>query len=135
VREHTTALANSLWAGTSVQRDLPSVAVAAMRSVGFLFANSPDKVDGTLVNAMSGNELSRVRTEFRLRPPEPINQCLLETSGPTSLCEQVPYARHQSNEAGDPKFAAGPRSDIRILMREMNPLLAFQVSDLRNEYN
>jgi len=26
-----------------------------------------------LMHAMSGNELSRVRTEFRLRPPEPTN--------------------------------------------------------------
>jgi hypothetical protein len=33
----------------------------------------PTQVDGTLMHAMSGNELSRVRTEFRLRPPEPIN--------------------------------------------------------------
>jgi hypothetical protein len=32
---------------------------------------------------------SRVRTEFRLRPPEPINQSLLESGGPTLLCNQV----------------------------------------------
>jgi hypothetical protein len=38
---------------------------------------------------MSGNELSRVRTEFRLRPPEPINQSLLESRKPTLLCNQV----------------------------------------------
>jgi hypothetical protein len=49
----------------------------------------PHQVDGALVHAMSGNELSRVRTEFRLRPPEPINQCLFESSGPTLLCNQV----------------------------------------------
>jgi hypothetical protein len=49
----------------------------------------PNQVDGALVHAMSGNELSRVRTEFRLRPPEPINQCLLESRGPTLLCNQV----------------------------------------------
>ena len=30
---------------------------------------------------MSGTELSRVRTEFRLRPPEPTNQKPLESSG------------------------------------------------------
>ena len=41
--------------------------------------------------AMSGTELSRVRTEFQLRPPEPIKQSLLESSGPTFLCNQVPY--------------------------------------------
>jgi hypothetical protein len=50
----------------------------------------PSQVDGALVHAMSGNELSRVRTEFRLRPPEPINHCLLESRGPTLLCNQVP---------------------------------------------
>jgi hypothetical protein len=33
----------------------------------------PNQVAGVLVRAMSGTELSRVRTEFRLRPPEPIN--------------------------------------------------------------
>jgi hypothetical protein len=53
----------------------------------------PNQVDGALVHAMSGNELSRVRTEFRLRPPEPINQCLLESRGPTLLCNQVEVNR------------------------------------------
>jgi len=32
------------------------------------------QVRGVLVHAMSGTELSRVRTEFRLRLPEPINK-------------------------------------------------------------
>ena len=41
----------------------------------------PNQVDGVLVRAMSGTELSRVRTEFRLRPPEPINQSPLESRG------------------------------------------------------
>jgi hypothetical protein len=36
---------------------------------------------GVLVHAMSGTELSRVRTEFRLRLPEPINKRPLESSG------------------------------------------------------
>jgi hypothetical protein len=49
----------------------------------------PNQVDGVLVRAMSGTELSRVRTEFRLRPPEPIKQSLLESRGPTLLCNQV----------------------------------------------
>jgi hypothetical protein len=39
--------------------------------------------------AMSGTELSRVRTEFRLRPPERINQNPLESRGPTLLCNDV----------------------------------------------
>ena len=41
----------------------------------------PNQVDGALVHAMSGTELSRVRTEFRLRLPEPINQSLLVSRG------------------------------------------------------
>jgi hypothetical protein len=41
----------------------------------------PIQVDGALVHAMSGYELSRVRTELRLLPPEPINQTLLASRG------------------------------------------------------
>ncbi len=51
----------------------------------------PIQVRGVLVHAMSGTELSRVRTEFRLRLPEPINKDPLESRGPTLLCNQVPY--------------------------------------------
>ena len=49
----------------------------------------PIQVDGALVHAMSGTELSRVRTEFRLHLPEPINKSPLESRGPTLLCNQV----------------------------------------------
>ena len=49
----------------------------------------PIQVRGVLVHAMSGTELSRVRTEFRLRLPEPINKSPLESRGPTLLCNQV----------------------------------------------
>src|SRR5271167_4697400 len=38
---------------------------------------------------MSGTELSRVRTEFRLRPPEPINESDSSRARPTLLCNQV----------------------------------------------
>ena len=31
----------------------------------------PNQVDGAILRAMSGTELSRVRTEYRLSPPEP----------------------------------------------------------------
>ena len=51
----------------------------------------PIQVHGVLVHAMSGTELSRVRTEFRLRPPEPINKSSLESRGPTLLCNQVKH--------------------------------------------
>jgi hypothetical protein len=49
----------------------------------------PIQVHGVLVHAMSGSELSRVRTEFRLRLPEPTNKSLLESRGPTLLCNHV----------------------------------------------
>jgi hypothetical protein len=39
----------------------------------------PHQVDGFRARAMSGTELSRVRTEFRLRLPEPINKSPLES--------------------------------------------------------
>ena len=51
----------------------------------------PNQVDGAFVRAMSGTELSHVRTEFRPRPPEPIKQSLRESSGPTLLCNQAEY--------------------------------------------
>jgi hypothetical protein len=51
----------------------------------------PIQVRGVLLDAMSGTELSRVRTEFRLRLPEPINKSSLESRGPTLSCNQVPY--------------------------------------------
>jgi hypothetical protein len=47
------------------------------------------QVRGVVVHAMSGTELSHVRTEFRLRLPEPINKSPLESRGPTLLCNQV----------------------------------------------
>jgi hypothetical protein len=51
----------------------------------------PNQVRGVLVHAMSGTELSRARTEFRLRLPEPINKSSLESRGPTLLCNQVVF--------------------------------------------
>ena len=44
---------------------------------------------------MSGIELSRVRTELRLLPHEPINQSLLVSRGPALLCNQVLFGRNQ----------------------------------------
>jgi hypothetical protein len=37
----------------------------------------PYQVDDDMLHAMSGTELSRVRTELRLLPPEPIKQTSL----------------------------------------------------------
>ena len=55
----------------------------------------PIQVRGVLVHAMSGTELSRVRTEFRLRLPERINNSPLESRGPTLLCNhlKIPHVR------------------------------------------
>ncbi len=51
----------------------------------------PIQVPGVLVHVMSGTELSRARTKFQLRLPEPVNKSPLESRGPTLLCNQVPY--------------------------------------------
>jgi hypothetical protein len=52
------------------------------------------QVDDALLHAMSGIELSRVRTELRLLPHEPINQSLLVSRGPALLCNQVLFGRN-----------------------------------------
>jgi len=59
----------------------------------------PIQVRGVLVQAMTSTELSRVRTEFRLRLLEPINKSPLESRGPTLLCNQMVLPRfHFSDE-------------------------------------
>jgi hypothetical protein len=50
----------------------------------------PIQVRGVLVHAMSGTELSRVRTEFRLRLPEPINKSPLESRGADIVMQSSP---------------------------------------------
>ena len=60
----------------------------------------PIQVRGVLVQAMSGAELSRVRTEFRLRLPEPINKSSLESRGPTLLCNHVDHPASRDSEKG-----------------------------------
>jgi hypothetical protein len=56
----------------------------------------PIPVSGVLVRARSGTELSRVRTEFRLRLPEPSNKSPVESRGSTLLCNQVLLPRFTS---------------------------------------
>jgi hypothetical protein len=56
----------------------------------------PIQVRGDLVHAMSGTELSRVRTEIRLRLPEPINKSPLESRGPTLLCNQLTHYKNRT---------------------------------------
>ena len=50
----------------------------------------PIQIHGVLLHTMSGTELSRVRTEFQLRLPKPINKSALESRGPILLCNQIP---------------------------------------------
>src|SRR5580698_9756123 len=71
----------------------------------------PIQVRGVLVHAMSGTELSRVRTEFRLRLPEPINKSPLESRGPTLLCNQVKYW----NFSGKPTYHRRRTSSQKIV--------------------
>jgi hypothetical protein len=49
------------------------------------------QVDDALPHAMSGTELSRVRTELWLLAHEPINQSLLVSRGPALLCNHVVF--------------------------------------------
>jgi hypothetical protein len=56
----------------------------------------PNQLHGVLVHAMSGTELSRVRTEFRLHLPEPINKSPLELRGATLLCNQLTYNKNRT---------------------------------------
>ena len=74
----------------------------------------PIQVHGVLVRAMSGTELSRVRTEFRFRLPEPINKSPLESRGPTLLCNQVP-AVPKACGSGMPSDVDGIGSKTRDL--------------------
>jgi hypothetical protein len=55
----------------------------------------PIQVRGVLVHARSGTELSRVRTEFRLRLPEPINKSPLASSGADIVMQSRPDQRFQ----------------------------------------
>jgi hypothetical protein len=62
----------------------------------------PIQVRGVLVHAMSGTELSRVRTEFRLRLPEPSNKSPLESRGADIVMQSTGMARsHRSASATD----------------------------------
>jgi hypothetical protein len=51
----------------------------------------PVRVHGVQVLPMSGTELSRVRTEFQFRLPEPINKNQRESRAPTLLCVRVKF--------------------------------------------
>jgi hypothetical protein len=46
---------------------------------------------GVLIHAISGTELSRVRTEFRLRLPEPINKSPLESRGADIVMQSLAH--------------------------------------------
>ena len=60
----------------------------------------PIQVRGVLVHAISGTELSRVRTEFRLRLPEPINKSPLESRGADIVMQSCPVLVLQMSGKG-----------------------------------
>jgi hypothetical protein len=69
------------------------------------------QVRGVLVHAMSGTELSRVRTEFRLRLPETINKSRLESRG--RHCYAIKRRGHRRDNSRVTRRAssnAAPRS-------------------------
>jgi hypothetical protein len=69
----------------------------------------PIQVRGVLVHAMSGTELSRVRTEFRLRLPEPINKSPLESRGADIVmqsCAAIELSKIRLLDTG-PTFSPG----------------------------
>ncbi len=81
------------------------------------------QVDDALLHAMSGTELSRVRTELRLLPPEPINQTLLASRGadivmqssPLGITVQVPGQLSRRNPYGRfPRFFAYRRRSATV---------------------
>jgi hypothetical protein len=78
----------------------------------------PIQVDGVLVHAMSGTELSRVRTEFRLRLPEPLHKRPLESRG--RHCYAIKWNLAKSGCPVTHRSAArltGNRRDIRKCSR------------------
>ena len=58
-------------------------------------SGTPYQVHNALLHAMSGTKLSRVRTELRLLPPEPINQSLLASRGADIVMAQQGYLSFQ----------------------------------------
>jgi hypothetical protein len=82
----------------------------------------PNQVDGGLVRAMSGTELSRVRTEFRLRPPEPINQSLLESRGADIVMQSSKALIQMSGNPTNHPSGIGLSKGKRL------PRQAFQIS-------
>jgi hypothetical protein len=60
----------------------------------------PIPVRGVLVHSRSGTELSRVRTEFRLRLPEPSNKRPLESRGADIVMQSSPVLEPQMSGNG-----------------------------------
>jgi hypothetical protein len=70
----------------------------------------PIQMRGVLVHAMSGTELSRVRTEFRLHLPELINKSSLESSGADIVMQSSEIASHPPRTEGWGSFVKLPRN-------------------------
>ncbi len=68
----------------------------------------PHQVDGALLHAMSGTELSRVRTELRLLPPEPNNQRLLASRGADIVMQSSEFCCHLPKNPSRAALAQNP---------------------------
>src|SRR5271170_3487639 len=90
------------------------------------FSNSPSRrsgmpiqVRGVLVHALSGTELSRVRTEFRLRLPEPINKSPLESRGADIVMQSSGVLERNVSDRGSIEFSESLSCSTRT--RHMPP--------------
>ncbi len=73
----------------------------------------PYQVHGVLLHTMSGTELSRVRTELRLLPPEPISQRLLESRGADIVMQSCELVCSSECRTFSKKLA--PSKSIRVV--------------------
>jgi hypothetical protein len=92
----------------------------------------PIQVDGVLLYAISGTELSRVRTEFRLRPPEPTNQSYSSRGEPTLLCNQVDPSTNLSGNSTNQELARVSRLGQPHGRRGLSRFLIFLIGLLAN---
>jgi hypothetical protein len=88
----------------------------------------PYQVDDALLHAMSGTELSRVRTELRLLPPEPNNQRLLASRGADIVMQSStqPVRSHLKSTIGP-----SDRSELLTFGSTSSALLPVEVNFTR----
>jgi hypothetical protein len=85
----------------------------------------PYQVDDALLHAMPGTELSRVRTELRLLPPEPNNQRLLASRGADIVMQSSGLdVRSSGTSYREWLESQPPRGDIKAKAPIFNRLAA-----------